>query len=262
MIEMVEMNEGIENEDEFAFLDVIRAIGEGRLKMIDGNSLLKDMLSSCNPNEEEKIEFEKDIQDVIKRALQMKKEVTSEYAQQYEAHKEVHKKDACTKVEYLNEGYLDEDLILNESILIEKGTNFNVEKKISEDKFLIRFGEHTVVYEGIRIKNPSITLRISKEVYEKIAMVKAPKYLKSLSLLTEKELITNEYLVEGLKVKVVSRENLVKQLMDKYNLYSEDKITIQNVIEDNLTTNYVLVDEVMKNLGFSLVGEISKIYLK
>lgn len=259
MIEMVEMNEkGIENEDEFAFLDVIRAIGEGRLKMIDGNKLLKDMLSSCNPNEEEKIEFEKDIQEVIKGALQMKKEVTSEYAQQYEAHKE----DACTKVEYLNEGYLDEDLILNESILIEKGTNFNIEKKISEDKFLIRFGEHTVVYEGIRIKNPSITLRISKEVYEKIAMVKTPKYLKSLSLLTEKELRTNEYLVEGLKVKVVSRENLVKQLMDKYNLYSEDKITIQNVIEDNLTTNYVLVDEVMKNLGFSLVGEISKIYLK
>lgn len=259
MIEMVEMNEkGIENEDEFAFLDVIRAIGEGRLKMIDGNKLLKDMLSSCNPNEEEKIEFEKDIQEVIKGALQMKKEVTSEYAQQYEAHKE----DACTKVEYLNEGYLDEDLILNESILIEKGTNFNVEKKISEDKFLIRFGEHTVVYEGIRIKNPSITLRISKEVYEKIAMVKVPKYLKSLSLLTENELITNEYLVEGLKVKVISRENLVKQLMDKYNLYSEDKITIQNVIEDNLITNYVLVDEVMKNLGFSLVGEISKIYLK
>lgn len=259
MIEMVEMNEkGIENEDEFAFLDVIRAIGEGRLKMIDGNKLLKDMLSSCNPNEEEKIEFEKDIQEVIKGALQMKKEVTSEYAQQYEAHKE----DACTKVEYLNEGYLDEDLILNESILIEKGTNFNVEKKISEDKFLIRFGEHTVVYEGIRIKNPSITLRISKEVYEKIAMVKVPKYLKSLSLLTENELITNEYLVEGLKIKVISRENLVKQLMDKYNLYSEDKITIQNVIEDDLTTNYVLVDEVMKNLGFSLVGEISKIYLK
>lgn len=259
MIEMVEMNEkGIENEDEFAFLDVIRAIGEGRLKMIDGNKLLKDMLSSCNPNEEEKIEFEKDIQEVIKGALQMKKEVTSEYAQQYEAHKE----DACTKVEYLNEGYLDEDLILNESILIEKGTSFNLEKKISEDKFLIRFGEHTVVYEGIRIKNPSITLRISKEVYEKIAMVKVPKYLKSLSLLTENELITNEYLVEGLKVKVISRENLVKQLMDKYNLYSEDKITIQNVIEDNLITNYVLVDEVMKNLGFSLVGEISKIYLK
>lgn len=268
MIEMMEMvkNE-LEGQKEGNLSEIINAFKDGRVRVLNGNELLNLAFNLDNYNEEDKKEVVKTLfEEGLRSALNSNEKSVSKNIQKNKIHNDLNEdlnEDYNVKIEFLNEGHLNDDLILNDSIMIEKGTSFKVVQKISEDKFLIRFGEHTVMYDGIKIKNPSITLRVSKEVYEEIAMVKiVPKYLKSLSLLTEKELITKEYVIEGLKFKVVSRENLVKQLMDEYNLYTENNITVQHVIDCGLTTNYTLVDDVMKKLGFSIVGEMSKVYLK
>lgn len=235
--------------------DFINAMREGRVKVIpvpmgndeigkdiDFHNIISNMMKEKQmPNEKPN-----DITDDLKELLSFLKQDTQE------------KK---SEENVIKEGILGKDVVLSESVTVPKGTKYKILEKIDETKIKVLFSTYLVNVLGVKSKNSNLEIVIPMVFYKEHI---APKisYLKELSSLTDSELNYKVVDLDGNKLTYIKKENVIKDLMKEYNLYKNEKVTVDDIVKNNLTVDYNLLDKAMLSLGYICVGENKNIYIK
>lgn len=248
---MIQLEEKEETMMENFKTDFLNAMRSGRVKVVpvqvDGNGMSKD------------IDFHNIIANMVK-GTQSPNDVVDELKDFINLFKKDMEESKSEK-DVTKEGVLGKNLALSESVTVLKGTKYKVLEKIDETKIKVLFSTYLVNILGVKSENSNLEIVLPMAFYKEHI---APQisYLKELNSLTDSELNCKTINLDGNKISYIKKEDVVRDLMKEYNLYKNEKVTVDDIIKNNLTVDYNLLDKAMLSLGYICVGENKNIYIK